>query len=73
LKIIFKRNSAFHEVPFDIGTEFELEVDDSISKRANIVDRVQQMFYEVDFGDGTYSSDMPPEDIEVIFKFKELV
>jgi hypothetical protein len=41
-----------------------------------IVELKKQIFYEVDFGDGTFSTDMIPEDIIVIsflFFFKSLM
>ncbi len=67
--IFFKRKPQ-EEVPFEIGTELWIEINENkcnnVSK-GTIIDRKLQIFFEVDFGDGTYSSDMLPEDIEVLF------
>jgi len=37
---------------------------DLSSTNAKVIHRDMQVYYEVDFGDGTYSSDMMPEDID---------
>lgn len=42
------------------------------NKVYKILDFVEQIFYEVDFGDGTYSNDMLPEDILVLIRQKTI-
>lgn len=57
------------EEPFAVGTLVALKTTSSNKAAASapnlarIVSCVKQTFYEVDFGDGTFSSDMLPEDI----------
>jgi hypothetical protein len=64
--LFFKRKLQQEELPYEIGSEISLLNENKINNfvKAKVVDRKLQIFYEVDFGDGTYSSDMMPEDIE---------
>jgi hypothetical protein len=48
--------------PFLIGTIVKIE-SSPLSDNYKIMDYKDQLFYEIDFGDGTFSSDMLPEDI----------
>lgn len=50
-------------VPFKIGTQVSVVKENDFK----IVNFEEQMFYEVDFGDGTFSNDMLPEDFIVTF------
>lgn len=62
--IDYKRPEAKKlENPYDNGLEIELLIEGE-NKKTKITNHTLQTFYEVDFGDGTYSSDMLAEDIE---------
>lgn len=59
-----KQHSVAHSSSsfFASGLEFQMKQGNKMVQ-AKIVSSEEQMFYEVDFGDGTYSNDMLPEDI----------
>jgi len=60
------------EKPFEIGQEVPVTLLEENQRNHNkilmgkIVELKKQIFYEVDFGDGTFSTDMIPEDIIVM-------
>jgi hypothetical protein len=49
---------------YEIGTLVPLELNRKIVY-GKIINIIPQTYYEIDFGDGTYSDDMLPEDIIV--------
>ena len=56
-------------IPYEVGAYLQVKWSEtspigSSSTKAKVIHRDMQVYYEVDFGDGTYSSDMMPEDIE---------
>lgn len=61
-----KKLKQTQDVAFENGTLVPIKHDTSERiDYARIVSSQAQIFYEVDFGDGTFSNDMLPEDILV--------
>jgi hypothetical protein len=54
----------FVKKSYEIDAVVPLELDRKLVY-AKIINIIPQTYYEIDFGDGTYSDDMMPEDIVV--------